>query len=223
MQERYGRTVRAIEEERLIAILRGLTAEQCVRAAGALYDGGFRLLEVTFDGEEPEDRGAAAKKLLCLRRETRGRMMIGAGTVTDLEQLELAAEAGAEFIISPNVNEELIRRVRSLGLVSIPGGMTPTEIIAAQRAGADFVKLFPAAPLGAEYLKAIRVPAGSPRLLAVGGVETENLEDFLNAGALGAGIGGCLVNRKLVEAGAYAGITKKAAAFVELMRRRVGA
>lgn len=219
MRQTYEQTLHAVEEEGLIAILRGIPPEQCGRAAEALYDGGVRLLEVTFDGEGAADCAATLEKLRLLVRQTEGRMQVGAGTVTTAEQLEAAAAAGARFIISPNTNEDLIRRTKDLGLVSIPGAMTPSEIITARQAGADFVKLFPAASLGTGYLNAVRAPVGAIRILAVGGMDVDNLESFLDAGAVGAGIGGCLVNRKLTSAGEYRKITEKAAAFTERMRR----
>lgn len=197
------KVIASIERERVIAILRGITGERCLRTAEALYQGGIRLMEITFDQTDPGKGQEAADAIASVSRAYQGRMLVGAGTVVTVEQAELAAKSGAQYIISPDTNPEVIRRTRELGMASIPGAATPTEILAAHRAGADFVKLFPAAALGCGYLKAVRAPLSHVKLLAVGGVDEDNVAGFLQAGAAGAGVGGNLVNKRWIEEGAF--------------------
>lgn len=197
------KVIASIEHERVIAILRGITGERCLRTAEALYQGGIRLMEITFDQTDPGKGQEAADAIASVSRAYQGRMLVGAGTVVTVEQAELAAKSGAQYIISPDTNPEVIRRTRELGMASIPGAATPTEILTAHWAGADFVKLFPAAALGCGYLKAVRAPLSHVKLLAVGGVDEDNVAGFLQAGATGAGVGGNLVNKRWIEEGAF--------------------
>ena len=199
-----------ILQEKVIAISRGLTLEQTVKAAKALYEGGIRCMEVTFDasGKTPDEE--TGKMIAAIKTELGGKMLVGAGTVMSLRQVEIASENGGMFIISPDTNEAVIKRTAELGMVSIPGAMTPTEIVTAHNFGADFVKIFPAGNLGAAYIKAIRSPLNNIPLMAVGGISDSNVAEFLAAGCAGAGIGGNLVSKKLVEAGDYAALTETA-------------
>ncbi len=207
-------TIKAIEEGKIITILRGLNEEQLIRTCEAMERGGIRLAEVTFSATgEPADT-VIAGYIRTLAAHFRGRMYIGAGTVLTEEQVRLAAEAGAKFIISPDTNSEVIRATRAAGLVSIPGAFTPSEATAANRAGADFIKLFPNSEVKISYLKALAVPLSHIRFLAVGGVNDENLPDYLAAGAKGVGIATGIVNKKLIAAGDYAGITALAEKYV---------
>ena len=195
-------------EKKIIAIVRGIAPEQGLQTAQALYDGGIRMIEVTFDQKNPNNWKNTTDMIRAIDAHFGGKVAVGAGTVTTPELVELAAAAGAKYIISPDANEDVIRRTVELHLVSIPGVMTPTEIMAAHRAGADFVKLFPAGSLGAGYLKAIKAPISHIDMLVVGGIDEKNIADFLKVGAAGAGIGGNLVNKAWVEAGQFEKITE---------------
>ena len=197
-----------IQEEKIIAIVRGVGAEACRKVADALYEGGIRLMEITFDQKDPASFAATGGAIRAIGEAYAGRMLVGAGTVTSVELVELAASAGARYIISPDVNVDVIRRTRELEMVSLPGAMTPTEVMTAHNAGADFVKLFPAGNLGVSYIKAIRAPISHVKLLAVGGVNEDNVAEFLHAGLVGAGVGGNLANKKWIEAGEYHKITE---------------
>lgn len=199
-----------MQEEKVIAIARGLDEAQAVKAAEALYAGGIRFMEVTFDasGKTPDEQ--TGRIITAVIAAMQGRMSIGAGTVLTARQVEITKTAGGEFIISPDTNEAVIRRTCELGMVSIPGAMTPSEAMAAHRYGADFVKIFPAGTLGASYIKAIRAPLSNLRLMAVGGVSEKNLAEFLAAGCVGAGIGGNLVSKTAVERGDYCALTETA-------------
>lgn len=208
----------SIKENKLIAIVRGVEPETCVRIAQALYDGGFRLMEITYDQKHPETWESTAQTIGAVAEAFAGRMYIGAGTVTCPELVELTHKYGGRFIISPDMNEAVITRTCELGMVSIPGALTPTEITSAHRAGADFVKLFPAGVFGASYIKAVKAPISHIDLLVVGGVNENNVASFLSAGAIGAGIGGNLVNAAWVKAGQYEKITETARLLVDRVK-----
>ena len=203
-------TINAIQKEKLIVIVRGIEKEKLIPLAEALWEGGVRLLEVTYsaDGRVSDEETAARIGMLASHFE--GRMLIGAGTVLSERQVELTHRAAGSFIISPDTYEGVIQRTKQFGMVSIPGALTPSEITRALRAGADFVKLFPITSLGTSYIKAIRAPLSHAKLLAVGGIDENNVADYLKAGAVGAGIGGNLVNLKWVAAGEYEKITEVA-------------
>lgn len=208
-------TIEAIKREKIIAIVRGVDKDKCEKVADALYLGGIRLTEVTFNQKDPSSFSVTAQAIALLSEKYKDRMLIGAGTVLTAEQVEIAANAGAKYIISPDVNEEVIRKTCELGLVSIPGAITPSEMTAAHRYGADFVKLFPAGDFGPSYVKAIRAPLNHIPMLAVGGVNENNVAEFLKAGICGAGIGGNLANKTWIEAGEYEKITATAKTIIE--------
>jgi 2-dehydro-3-deoxyphosphogluconate aldolase/(4S)-4-hydroxy-2-oxoglutarate aldolase len=220
MEERAVReqVIQKIEEEKIIAIVRGVGPEQCMKVADALYDGGIRLMEVTYNQKDPASWQATADAIAAIGRAYEGRMFVGAGTVTTVELAELTAKAGGRFIVSPDVNVDVIRRTVELDMVSLPGAMTPTEIMTAHRAGADFVKVFPAGTLGAAYIKAVRAPISHVKLLAVGGVNEKNAAEYLAAGVMGLGVGGNLANKAWIENGEFDKITEVAGKLVETVR-----
>ena len=203
-------TIQAILENKVIAIVRGVDGDSVVKAARALYEGGIRLVEVTFNQKDPASFCKTAEAIRAIRDEMGDKMLVGAGTVTTPGLVEMAAEAGALYIISPDTDAAVIRRTRELGLVSLPGAYTATEAKQAHVAGADFVKLFPCIEGAPAYLKALCAPLSHIRFLAVGGVNADNAADFFKAGAVGVGVGGCLVNKKWVEAGRFDLITEEA-------------
>lgn len=204
-----------IEKSKIIAIVRGLDGETLEKTAEALYEGGIRLMEITFDqtGKIPDEK--TASNIRTLSNTFRDRMHIGAGTVMSAKQVILAADAGAEYMISPDVSEEVIRKTKELGLVSIPGALTPTEIVTAYRYGADYVKLFPAGDLGLSYVKSVKAPLAHIPMMAVGGINTANLRDFLNAGLAGVGISSGIVNKELIRNHDFAGLAKLAKEFTK--------
>jgi len=206
--------IQEILDKKIIAIVRGLPEGQAAPLAGALLAGGISLIEVTFNQAQPESHLRTAKAIAAIREAFGDSMRVGAGTVMTAAQLRLAYDAGAGFIISPNADAEVISGTRKLGLVSLPGCMTPTECAAAHGCGADFIKIFPAGTLGPGYIKALTAPLSHLRFLAVGGVDCANMPDFLRAGALGFGVGGNLVNREWIAAGAFGRITALAEGYV---------
>ena len=139
-----------------------------------------------------------------------GRMYIGAGTVLKESQVQLTKNAGGTFIISPDTNTDVIKKTSELGLVSIPGALTPSEIQKAHISGADFVKLFPVTSMGVEYVKAVSAPLSHIKLLAVGGVGLDNIPDYLKAGVSGFGLGSNIIDKKALDEGDYKTITELA-------------
>lgn len=207
--------IKTILEEKIIAIVRGVDGESVVKTARALYEGGVRLVEVTFNQKDPANFCKTCDAIRAIRNEMGDKMLVGAGTVTTPELVQMAADAGALYIISPDTDTEVIAKTRQLGLVSLPGAYTATEAKQAHKAGADFVKLFPCVEGAPAYVKALCAPFNHIRFLAVGGVNADNAAVFLRAGAVGMGVGGSLVNKKWVEAGRYDLITAEARKFVE--------
>lgn len=203
--------------KRIVAIIRGVGSAECVPVAEALLKGRVNLMEITFDQMRPSSWPDTALAIQKLADFLDGRGYVGAGTVLSAKQVQMAYDAGAQFIISPDSNEAVIKRTKELGMVSIPGALTPTEMEQAYTWGADFVKIFPAANLGAGYIKAICSPCGHIPLMAVGGIDAGNLREFLNAGCIGAGIGGTLVNQKVLRDGNYDAITQEAERLMQIV------
>ena len=210
--------IRLIQDNRLICIVRGVYGEPCLKLAEALCRGGIRLLEVTFNQSRQEEREQTAETIRRLNTELGTQMAFGAGTVTSQEMVLAAKAAGASFIVSPDLNEEVVHLTREEGLVSIPGALTPTEIQRAHLSGADFVKVFPASLAGPAYIRDVTAPLSHIPLLAVGGVNAGNLLAFLQAGAVGAGIGGSLVNKAWIAAGEWSRITESAKEMCDIIR-----
>lgn len=207
-----------IRENKIVIILRGVGKEKVLKLAEALYEGGIRLVEVTFDQKKQVSDRETAEIIGELVRHFGDRMAIGAGTVLTKEQVQLVHEAGGTFIISPDVCEEVIRETRALNMVSLPGALTPTEIMTAKRFGADMVKLFPAGEMGISYIKAVKAPLSEVELIAVGGINIENIRDYAKAGVSGFGISTGILKKDLLEAENYEGIQALAKAFTEAVR-----
>jgi len=212
-------TMKWILQHKVIAIVRSLPPDATQALADALLAGGVRLIEVTFAQASPDTWNDTADAIRSIGKRHAGNVLAGAGTVLTLEQLHMAADAGAKYIISPDVNEEIIRETKRLGLVSLPGALTPTEIMTACSLGADAVKVFPAGNLGVGYIKAIRAPLSHVPLLAVGGVDVHNCGDFIQAGCGGVGVGGSLVNKQWIANGEFNKITALAKEFTQAVAR----
>ncbi|MBQ9977835.1 MAG: bifunctional 4-hydroxy-2-oxoglutarate aldolase/2-dehydro-3-deoxy-phosphogluconate aldolase [Clostridia bacterium] len=199
--------IERIEKEKIITIVRGIPREKLLPLAQAMYDGGIRLIECTYDASQKVSNTEIASNIELLVNHFGNKMIVGAGTVLTENQVELTEKAGGKFIISPDTNPNIIKRTKELGLVSIPGALTPTEITTAVRAGADFVKIFPVGSMGYNYIKDVSAPLSNVKLLAVGGVDENNMKDFLDAGACGIGIGSGIVKKKMIEESDFEGIT----------------
>lgn len=210
--------IRAIEKEKLIVIVRGIEHEKLIPLAEAMYEGGVRLLEITYSANGAVSDEDTAENIRMLCEHFGDRMYIGAGTVIKPEQVELTKAAGGKFIISPDTYEVVIQKTRELDMVSMPGALTATEIQTAHRAGADFVKMFPITNMGTDYVKAVKAPLSHIRLLAVGGVDQYNMKDYLKAGVSGFGVGSNITNKKMLAENDYAGITKLAQEYVVVLK-----
>ena len=204
----------SVMENKIVAIMRKVPADKFADTVEALYRGGIRMMEVTFD---PEGKMPEQETLKQIRHiaDNYEHVLAGAGTVLTVEQVEKAKEAGARYIISPNTDERVIKATIERGLVSMPGAFTPSEAVNAHLWGADFVKLFPIGRLGSGYVKDIAAPLSHIRFLAVGGVHEGNLREYLDAGCVGAGIGSSLVDKKLILAGQFDELAARAAKFAE--------
>lgn len=172
-----------LQECPAIAILRGITPEEIAPVSDILFDAGFRLLEVPLNSPD------ALTSIRLAAEHCADRMLVGAGTVLTPEDVVAVERAGGKFIISPNTDPEVIRETKRLGLVSIPGFFTASEGFAAVRAGADYLKLFPAC-LGVSYVKDLKAVIRTP-IMAVGGVNAGNIPEFLSV-CCGVGIGSAL-------------------------------
>jgi 2-dehydro-3-deoxyphosphogluconate aldolase/(4S)-4-hydroxy-2-oxoglutarate aldolase len=197
-----------LEKDKMIAIIRGLNADQAGKTARALSLGGIRFLEVTMN--TPGATGMIAD----WRAQFNQTMYIGAGTVLDLGMAKDAVTAGAQFLVTPNTDAEVIEYALSRDIEVFPGAFTPTEIVNAWKLGARAVKLFPMASLGLQYLKEIRAPLDQIRLIPTGGVSLNNIADFIKAGAFACGLGSHLIDKNRIQAEQYDEITKLAAEYV---------
>lgn len=203
-------TLQRIIDGKVVAIVRGISSKYMVPTVEALKVGGITCVEVTFSLKSEEQSLDTLKSIRLIKEYFGDSVAVGAGTVLTPENVVRAKEAGAEYIISPNVDESVIKATKKIDMVSIPGAVTPTEVITAYNWGADIVKLFPAASLGLPYVKALMGPIDGIPLTAVGGIDASNYRDFLNIGCVGVGVGGNLVNKKLIEAGDFEAIKKVA-------------
>lgn len=218
MKHKKENVIKKIEENKIIAILRGIPTDKLISVAEALYNGGIRLLEVTYstDGSISDKETAESIKKLCLHFKER--MDIGAGTVLTEKQVRLTKKAGAKFIISPNVKKSVIKESIKCGLVSIPGALTPTEITEAYNYGADFVKLFPITNLASGYVKAVKAPLPNIRLLAVGGIDEKNISEYLQSGVVGVGIGSNITPKNSILKEDYTTIINLAKSYCEAVK-----
>lgn len=194
----------------LVAIIRANSSEQLVSVARALYEGGVDVLEVTFTVPN------ALEVLAAVRKDLGKKVLLGAGTVLDPESGRAAFLAGAEFLVSPTVNLDVIRLATRYDKLVMPGAYTPTEILTAWEAGAEVIKVFPADIGGPPYLKALKGPLPQVRLMPTGGVNLQTLPDFFQAGACAVGLGSSLVEKDAVDRGDFERIRQLARQYVEL-------
>lgn len=200
-------------ETGVVAIVRMDSSESLVRVAEAIAAGGVRHIEFTMTTP------GALRTLEEVTARYGDDVVFGAGTVLDPETARAAILAGARFIVAPNLNPAVIGLCNRYGVVSMPGALTPTEILQAWEAGAGVVKVFPASALGGpEYISAVRAPLPQVRLAPVGGVDLENVSAYIRAGAACVGVGSSLVSNRLVAGGDWAALTERARGFVEGVR-----
>lgn len=194
----------------LVAILRGLTPAEAVPAANALYDAGFRLIEVPLNSPDPFD------SIEAIRRALPRDALVGAGTVLALDQVDRLAAIGADLVVMPHADTAIIRAAKSRSMITVPGVATATEAFAALAAGADALKLFPAEQITPPVVKALRaVVPHSVRLLPVGGIKPDTMQPYRAAGAAGFGLGSALYSPGLPVAELAARAARFAQAWAE--------
>ncbi|MFD0694545.1 bifunctional 4-hydroxy-2-oxoglutarate aldolase/2-dehydro-3-deoxy-phosphogluconate aldolase [Paenibacillus sp. GCM10027628] len=193
--------IQQVKKSKVIVIIRGIEPSQAEPLFAALDAGGIQFAEVTLNTPN------ALHIIHEMRGKYDGRMTIGAGTVLNARMAEEAVGAGAQFLISPNVDQGMIRFAVDRDVLPLPGAMTPTEIVQAVQWGAPMVKLFPCSSLGPGYVKELRGPLGHVDMMAVGGITKDNAASYLEAGAVGVGVGGSLVSLRDIREGNYAAIT----------------
>lgn len=194
-------------KQRIIAIVRGLRPEDIEPFAQALVAGGVHMIEVTFPQAKPEAWHETTDMISQLSASMKERIIVGAGTVMTPQQVRMAYAAGAQYIVSPNVDVNVITETKALGMASFPGALTTTEITQAYQTGADAVKVFPVGVLGSAYIKALKAPLAHIPLIAVGGINEKNASEYLQAGAVGVGVGGNIANKELIASAQWEQIT----------------
>jgi 2-dehydro-3-deoxyphosphogluconate aldolase/(4S)-4-hydroxy-2-oxoglutarate aldolase len=203
-----------LDEIPIVGIIRGAEGETADRAIEAAVAGGIRTLEITLNRDE------AFEQISRIKNRFGDEISLGAGTVLDVAAAADAISAGAEFIVTPALLPEVIACCQNRSVVIYPGAVTPTEILAAHRAGAEMVKVFPAGRLGPEYIKSLKGPFPEIRLMPTGGIGLGAFIDFLEAGADAVGIGGDLFNREWLASGDWSAIEQTAQAYVSAVEER---
>jgi len=205
--------IQRIKDVGLVPVVRAASADEAMRAVEAIKEGGVSVLEITMT--VPGALGAIAE----VAKRFGDEVVVGAGTVLDAETARACILAGARFIVSPSLNLETIACCRRYGIGVLPGALTPTEVVQAWTAGADFVKVFPAGALGgASYLKALKAPLPQIDLVPTGGVSLKTAADFIKAGASALGVGTDLVDVKALREGKASVITERARQYVDIVR-----
>jgi len=211
------KTVSTLREVGIIPIIRASSADAVMPVAEALLQAGLPVVEITLTVPNAIDAiGAVAKRFA-------GKLLVGAGTVTDAESARRAVEAGAEFIVTPCLVREVIEAARRADVAVLPGALTPTEVFEAFRAGGDMVKVFPAQSVGgAAYLRALRGPFPNIPLVPTGGVTLDNIADMFKAGAAAVGVGTELISQDALNRRDYAAIGAVAKRFLAAVRQARG-
>ncbi|MDN4076030.1 bifunctional 4-hydroxy-2-oxoglutarate aldolase/2-dehydro-3-deoxy-phosphogluconate aldolase [Fictibacillus terranigra] len=205
-----------LKKEKLIAIARNVPEYLLDQTAESLLKGGIVFIEITLNTPD------ALPAIERWKRSFGDEILVGAGTVLDLQMARDALSAGAEYLITPNLDEEVVEFATGRGIDVWPGVMTPTEMVKATKAGARAVKLFPSGTLGSQYIKDVRGPLHNIPLIATGGIHLGNLKEFLDAGATAAGLGSSLVDNTLIKNGNFDEITDRARRFRETAKEESG-
>ncbi len=197
---------------KVVAVIRMTDRAKLAKVAAALRKGGIAALEVTMTVP------GAVEIIRAMARDKEPGVLVGAGTVLDAGTASEVIAAGADFVVSPVTDRDMIQACREADVLVAPGAFTPTEILGAWRAGADIVKIFPATSLGPQFFRDLRGPLPQVRLMPTGGVTLENAREFLAAGACCVGIGTALLDKKAIEAGDWEALTARAISLVESLR-----
>lgn len=185
-----------IAESGVVAVLRGVDAEQIVPVARAIHAAGVTAIEITASDPNVSEKVVAVTEALA---DTDA--VVGAGTVLDRATAQSVIDAGAKFVLAPDVNESVVTTCNRYGVLCAPGVMTPTEATTAIEAGADILKLFPAATVGSDHISALQGPLGDVPILPTGGIGPENVDTFFEGGAIAVGIGSSIVDDDAIASG----------------------
>ncbi len=208
--------IEKIKEIGVLPVIRAGSAAEAEKVIKAIKRGGILTIEITMTVPN-------AVNLIADLSKSESDILIGAGTVLDVETAQKCVEAGAKFIISPALNLETIKFCNAREIVVIPGALTPTEVVAAWQAGADFVKIFPASAVGgASYLKSLKAPLPHIKLIPTGGVSLKNAADFFRSGAEAVGVGADLVDLQALREGRADSISETARQYVEIAKATQG-
>ena len=210
--------IERLKETKLMVLARGIEKDVLVKAVGAIADVGVTVFESTFDHRREDCIAENAEKIAALVAAYGERMSIGAGTVLTIDEVRAAHEAGASFIVSPDTDPDVIAETKRLGMASIPGAMTPSEIKRAYALGADIVKLFPADDLGYHYIQNLKGPLPHIPMMATGGVNPETIPEFLSRGMIAVGTGITIFRPDLIAAEDYDAIAALAKAHIEAIK-----
>jgi 2-dehydro-3-deoxyphosphogluconate aldolase/(4S)-4-hydroxy-2-oxoglutarate aldolase len=205
--------LRFILEAKVIAVIRMSDTDKLFKVTEAVRQGGVKAIEITMTVPE------AIEVIRTMAQKKAPDVLIGAGTVLDAETAVAAVRAGADFLVSPVTNFDMIKACRKLDKFVAPGALTPTEIVAAWESGADIVKVFPATSVGPKYFRDLRGPLPQIRLMPTGGVSIENARDFLDSGACCVAIGTALLDKKAIAENNWDVLTQKARQLVESLSR----
>ena len=204
--------VQRVRSSGLIAILRHTEASLAIDTASALVEAGIDVVEVTLNTT------GALEMLGSISRAFGDRLVVGAGTVMSADAVVEAIAAGARLIVCPHLDEAIVTRAVERRVAIVPGGFTPTEIVRAWNAGASFVKVFPAGPVGPRYIRDVLAPLNPIALIPTGGVTLDNAAEFVRAGATALGLGSALVDPRVVASGRFGDLTTTARAFVDAVQ-----
>ena len=208
-----------IKRERFMAILRNMPMDKFEKTVQALFEGGIRIFEVTYNPSKSDTVETVNNAFEIIKANFGDEAHLCAGTVVFPEFVEAAHKAGAKCIVSPNSNKKIIERTKELGMVSIPGAYTPTEIMNAYEWGADIVKIFPILPDEIAYLKNIISPLSHIPFVTTGGIRLDNMKEFLNTGAVAVAAGVTLVPTDMLDNNDFEGIRENAKKFVEIAKK----
>ncbi|TFB24436.1 bifunctional 4-hydroxy-2-oxoglutarate aldolase/2-dehydro-3-deoxy-phosphogluconate aldolase [Filobacillus milosensis] len=205
-----------LKQSGVVAVLRRVPKKQLFPLVETLINSGVNVLELTVDSED------AYGSIRELNDRFGDQALVGAGTVLTTEEATQALDVGAKFIFSPSFDKEVVKLTNDRDAISIPGVMTPTEIVEAHQAGADVVKIFPASAVGPGYLKDLQGPLGHIPMIPTGGVDVKNVGEFIQNGAVAVGVGGSLINKKAIENNDIQSIGEVAEAFQAEIRKARG-
>lgn len=207
-----AKVLKTIEDDGVVAVVRGKSGESMVQVAQAIAAGGVRCIELTFTTPDCLD------VIKAVRKACGGTNVIGAGTVLDSETARAALLAGAQFIVAPATDPGTIELCKRYSVPVMPGALTPTEVARAWQAGADVIKIFPANVMGPKYLKDLAGPFPQCRFTPTGGVDEKTIGEYIKCGAVAGGVGTALVDPKLVDEGKFDVLTQRAAALIAAVK-----